>query len=259
MAKAPTPARTGRPVWMGALPAWVAEEAAEPAAEVAELSREVAELRAPEAADEADASAPEAADEADARAPEAAEDAEASAPEAAELPEAMMPEAWLAALPVSEPKTVLKPVVVGTTEPAELVTEPTRGMVVTALAALPAPDASELATDAAAEAAAPEAVANAPVRMGTAGGTLAAEGAAAVDGKQRSKTKEGDGHTNALAGSPSDGSSRLGLTAGLTRAVADTVGPVALCAEAVGVARGALELALGNGGHVVDAELLFAC
>jgi len=167
MAKAPTPARTGSPVWMGALPGEATEEAAEPAAEVAELRREVSELRAPEAADEADAIAPEAAEEADATAPEAADDAEA-----------MTPEAWLAALPVSEPKTVLKPVVVGTTEPAELVTEPTRGMVVTALAALPAPDASELATEAAADAAAPEAEAKAPVRMGIAGGGVAAEGAA---------------------------------------------------------------------------------
>jgi hypothetical protein len=39
-----------------------------------------------------------------------------------------------------------------------------------------------LATDAAAEAAAPEADANAPVRMGIAGGGVAAEGAAPDDG-----------------------------------------------------------------------------
>lgn len=41
----------------------------------------------------------------------------------------------------------------------------------------------------------------------------------------------------------------------MTRAVTDTIGPVALRAEAGSVARSALELALGNGGHVVDAEL----
>lgn len=103
-------------------------------------------------------------------------EAEASAPEAAELAEAMAPEAWLAALPVREPKTVLKPVVVGTTDPAELVTEPTRGMVVTALA--PArPEVSEPTTEAAAEAADPEAVARALVRMGIAAGICEAEAA----------------------------------------------------------------------------------
>lgn len=113
------------------------------------------------------------------RADPAAEEAEASAPDAAEDPEAMMPEAWLAALPVREPKTVLKPVVVGTTEPALLVTLPTRGIVVTALWAEPAPEGSrEPPTEAAAEAAEPVTEARAPVRMGIAAGTCEAETAA---------------------------------------------------------------------------------
>jgi hypothetical protein len=57
MAKAPAPARTGRPVWMGALPG-TAEEAAAPAEEAAEAAREVAELRAPLAEERAEATAP---------------------------------------------------------------------------------------------------------------------------------------------------------------------------------------------------------
>jgi hypothetical protein len=61
MAKAPAPARTGRPVWMGALPG-TAEEAAEPAAlvaeEAADARREVAEPRAPLAEERAEATAP---------------------------------------------------------------------------------------------------------------------------------------------------------------------------------------------------------
>lgn len=63
----------------------------------------------------------------------AADEADATAELKAELPEAATPEASLAKLPVNEPKTVLKPVVVVMTEPAELVMVPTRGTVVTAL------------------------------------------------------------------------------------------------------------------------------
>jgi hypothetical protein len=42
--------------------------------------------------------------------------------------------------------------------------------------------------------------------------------------------------------------------AGLLSAVADTVGPVGLTAEAGEVVSSALEVGLGNGGHVVDAQ-----
>jgi hypothetical protein len=69
---------------------------------------------------------------------------------------------------------VLKPVVVTTTEPAELVMVPTRGMVVTAdwaaEAADEATDASEAVTEAAADPAAPVALARAEVKMGRAAG-----------------------------------------------------------------------------------------
>jgi hypothetical protein len=62
MARAPAPARTGRPVWMGALPWGTAEEAAEPAAEVAELAAEpaleVSEAKAPLAEEAAELRAP---------------------------------------------------------------------------------------------------------------------------------------------------------------------------------------------------------
>lgn len=91
---------------------------------------------------------------------------------ASEAREAVALLAALAALPVSEPKTVLKPLVVTTTEPSEFVTVPTMGTTVTTLAAADwAWEASEPVMDAAADAAAPDAVARAPVKMGTAGGT----------------------------------------------------------------------------------------
>lgn len=142
---------------MGAAPAAeVAEAAAEPAAEVAELAREAAEEAAEAMAPLADEAAEAAADEAD-----------PTIPEAAELAEAIIPEAWLAADPVSEPKTVLKPVVVGTAEPSEFVTVPTRGMVVTALWAA---EPSEPVTEAATDASEPEADARASVKMGSAAG-----------------------------------------------------------------------------------------
>jgi hypothetical protein len=96
----------------------------------------------------------------------AADVAEPAAELAAELADAARLDAALAALAVSEPKTVLKPVVVTTAEPAEFVTVPTRGMVVTALRAA---DASEPVTEAAADAAAPLALARADDRMGRAG------------------------------------------------------------------------------------------
>lgn len=146
---------------MGAArPAEVAEAAAEPAAEVAELRREAAEEAAELMAPLADEAAETAADEAD-----------SIAPLAAELAETRTLEAWLAADPVSEPKTVLKPVVVGTAEPAEFVTVPTRGMVVTALWAA---EPSEPVTEAATDAREPVADARAPVKMGSAAGTLEA-------------------------------------------------------------------------------------
>jgi hypothetical protein len=146
---------------MGAAPALeVAEAAAEPAAEVAEPTREASEETAELGEPLADEAAEAAADEAD-----------SMMPLAAELAEATIPEASLAADAVREPKTVLKPVVVGTAEPAESVTVPTRGMVVTALwAAEPSEPVIEAATDAAE----PEAEARAAVRMGSASGTLEA-------------------------------------------------------------------------------------
>ena len=74
---------------------------------------------------------------------------------------------------------MLKPVVVGTTEPALFVTEPTRAMVLMALWPGTAPDgSSEPTTEAAAEAAEPVTLARAPVRMGMAAGTCEAETAA---------------------------------------------------------------------------------
>lgn len=150
MAMTPAPARTGRPVWMGAAAPGTALVAAAAAEEAAERADEAAELRAPLADEAAELRAPLADEAADA----AADEAEFNAPDAA-----------LAADPVNEPKTVLKPVVVVMTEPAELVMVPTRGTVVTALWAA---DASEPVTEAAAEAAAPEAPARAEVRIGTA-------------------------------------------------------------------------------------------
>ena len=44
--------------------------------------------------------------------------------------------------------------------------------------------------------------------------------------------------------------------AGLGRAVADTVGPVGLGAEAANVTGGAAVLSVGDAGHVVGAHLL---
>jgi hypothetical protein len=158
---------------MGALPWGTAEEAAEPAAEVAELAAEpaleVSEAKAPLAEEAAELRAPLAEERAD----PAADEAEAAAPEAAELAEAMAPEAWLAALPAALPKTVLRPVVVVMTEPAESVTVASRGTVVTALMAAEAPDWM-------AEPITPEALARAPVRMGTAAGMLEPEAEAAA-------------------------------------------------------------------------------
>lgn len=49
--------------------------------------------------------------------------------------------------------------------------------------------------------------------------------------------------------------SRLGAIASLAGAITDTESPVGLIAEAVDVSGGALVLLVGNGGHVVDAEL----
>lgn len=158
MAKRPAPASAGRPVWIGA--AAPVEPAPLAALEAADARDEVRELRAPLTDEAADS----AADEADSA-------TELIAPEAAELADAATLEASLAALPVSEPKTVLKPLVVTTTEPAEFVTVPTMGTTVTTLwPADWAAEASEPVTEAAADAAAPDAVARALVRMPTAGG-----------------------------------------------------------------------------------------
>jgi hypothetical protein len=54
-----------------------------------------------------------------------------------------------------------------------------------------------------------------------------------------------------------DGLGSLNWVAGLGRAVAETEGPVALVAEAVGVTGGALVVGRGNGGHVVNTHLLW--
>lgn len=62
--------------------------------------------------------------------------------------------------------------------------------------------------------------------------------------------------TLADAGGVGNGGSRLVGAASLLGAVTDTVGPVGLGAEAALVVLGALELGLGNGGHVANAELL---
>lgn len=62
--------------------------------------------------------------------------------------------------------------------------------------------------------------------------------------------------TIALASGPSDSLSRLLDGAGLTGAVTDAVCPIALVAEAGNVTSAALELGRGDGGHVVNAELL---
>jgi len=134
-------------------------------------AREAALLAALLAAEAALEAAEPAALVADARAPLAADEAEARAPEAAELALARAPEAAEAALPVREPKTVLKPVAVVMTEPAEFVMVARRGMVVTALAALPAALPIAPVTEAAAEAAGPVAVARAELKMGRAAAT----------------------------------------------------------------------------------------
>jgi|TARA_R110002003_G_scaffold191_21_gene14891 hypothetical protein len=165
-----------------ALVAAAAEEAAERADEAAELiaplAEEAAELMAPLADELLTVSEIPSEIQCNTYAAEAAADeAEFNAPEAAELAEAARLEAALAALPVSEPKTVLKPVVVVMTEPAELVMVPTRGTVVTALWAT---DASEPVTEAAADAAAPDALARAEVRIGTAASEPEAADAAPV-------------------------------------------------------------------------------
>jgi hypothetical protein len=62
--------------------------------------------------------------------------------------------------------------------------------------------------------------------------------------------------TLADAGGVANSGSRLLGTAGLLGAVTDTVSPVGLGAEAALVILSALELGLGNGGHVANAELL---
>lgn len=56
----------------------------------------------------------------------------------------------------------------------------------------------------------------------------------------------------ALAGSVGDSLSSLCGRTSLLGAIANTVSPVALGAEAVGVTLCALELRVGDGGHVVD-------
>jgi hypothetical protein len=92
-----------------------------------------------------------------------ADEADSASDERAPLSDEATPEASLAALPVNELKTVLKPVVVVITLPAESVTVARRGRVVMALWAPPV-------TEAPAEARASEALATAEVRMGMAAG-----------------------------------------------------------------------------------------
>jgi len=119
MAAIPAPAARGMPVAMGmaALP------------DLPPLADAAAELAAAEMLLRADLRAPLAEEAAEA----AALEAEAEIPDAADAAEAAEAEAAEAALPVRALKTVLKPVVVATALPAELVTVATRAIVVTAV------------------------------------------------------------------------------------------------------------------------------
>jgi hypothetical protein len=74
------------------------------------------------------------------------------------------------------------------------------------------------------------------------------------DGQSRSR--DGGGKVLAKTSSVGDGLGRLLLTAGLTAAVTNTVGPVALAAEAGSVTRGAAVLGVGDHVHVADAQSL---
>jgi hypothetical protein len=188
----------------------------------------------------------------EAAADEADPAAELAADETAELKEAAIPEAWLAALPVSALYCVLKPEVM--TEPSDWVAR--RGTVVMAvLKALWTPEASEPVIDAAADAAEPVALAKADERMGRAAGT---EPEAEAPGTRLGRHVLGRQGTltSALSDAVCDGRGSLSAIARLLGAVANTVGPVALAAEAGGVTVGAHELRLGDGGHVVDTQLL---
>lgn len=166
-AAAARPATTGTPVTLGAAPCEgtleAALEAAEPAASVAEEAAELAALAAEEAAEAADAVADARADETDS----AIEDKPELSSEAIE--EATL-EAALAAESVSAPElyTVLKPEVMVSTLPSELVTVAIRGRVVIAdWSALPVAEDPPDAVPAASVA-----LARAEVRMDSAGGTV---------------------------------------------------------------------------------------
>lgn len=62
--------------------------------------------------------------------------------------------------------------------------------------------------------------------------------------------------TSALAIGPGHSLSSLFSIASLSRAVADTICPVGLAAEAADITSSAAELSVGDTGHVVGAQLL---
>lgn len=253
-AAAARPAATGTPVTLGAAPCEgtleAALEAAEPAASVADEAAELAALAAEEAADAIEPVADARADEADS----AIEDKAELSSEAIE--EAAL-EAALAADSVSAPElyTVLKPEVVVSTLPSELVTVATRGTVVIAdWSALPVaedpPDAVPVAS---------VALAVVEVRMDNAGGVVAEPVAEettpriesvsnSVLRQTRLTLTEASGVANSLVS--------LLRRASLTGAVADTVGPVGFIAVARGVASSTTELRVSDAVHVVDTQLL---
>ena len=127
------------------------------------------------------------------------------------------------------------------------------------LAALDTTEVRPLAALPVTEAMLPVALAAAEVRMGTAAGTEPdADSATPTDSRQDySPSKSGDDRlTSALTGGPCNGLSSLFGRACLLSAVADTVGPVGLRAEAASVTRRAHEFRVGNASHVVAAQRL---
>jgi hypothetical protein len=76
------------------------------------------------------------------------------------------------------------------------------------------------------------------------------------DGQASGRLRSGLGNTSATGGSPSLSREGLLWGAGLVGAVADTVGPVGLVAEATEIVRVAGVGLLGNTGHVGSAHLL---
>lgn len=146
---------------------------------------------------------------------------------------------------------MLKPEVVVSTSPLELVTVPTRGMVVIAdWEALPVAEASPEAVPVRAGfrmVSAAEGEALAPDEMAEATPEIGQQELAGVLRKRLTLAETG-GVANSLA-------SLLSI-AGLLGAVANAVGPVGPGAEASTVASGASELGVGDHVHVVDTQLL---